>query len=201
MKVLIDGGSGFLGINLTRYLLERGHQVRVLDLVDFDYPEKSKIEFTQGDIRNMETVEGCMQGIDMVVHCAAALPLYSKEDIFSTDIDGTKNLLAAAQKFNVQRFVHVSSTAVYGIPDHHPLVETDKVDGVGPYGEAKIKAEEACVEYRNKGMVVPIIRPKSFIGPERLGVFALFYDWARTGHGFPMIGSGNNRYQLMDVED
>ena len=48
---------------------------------------------------------------------------------------------------------------------------------------------------------MPIIRPKSFVGPERLGVFALFYDWARTGHGFPMIGSGNNRYQLLDVED
>ena len=50
-------------------------------------------------------------------------------------------------------------------------------------------------------MCVPILRPKSFIGPERLGVFALFYDWAYTGHGFPMIGSGNNRYQLMDVDD
>jgi len=48
---------------------------------------------------------------------------------------------------------------------------------------------------------VPIIRPKSFIGPERLGVFALFYDWAKDGHGFPMIGSGKNRYQLLDVED
>jgi nucleoside-diphosphate-sugar epimerase len=50
-------------------------------------------------------------------------------------------------------------------------------------------------------MCVPIIRPKSFVGPERLGVFAIFYDWARDGHGFPMIGSGRNRYQLLDVED
>jgi nucleoside-diphosphate-sugar epimerase len=72
---------------------------------------------------------------------------------------------------------------------------------VGPYGEAKIAAEQVCLEYRDRGMCVPIIRPKSFIGPERLGVFALFYDWARTGHGFPMIGSGHNRYQLLDVED
>src|SRR3712207_1784920 len=58
-----------------------------------------------------------------------------------------------------------------------------------------------CLEYRAKGLVVPIIRPKSFVGPERLGVFALLYDWAYTGHNFPMIGSGNNRYQLLDVED
>ena len=50
-------------------------------------------------------------------------------------------------------------------------------------------------------MCVPIIRPKSFIGPERLGVFDLLYDWAKDGHGFPMIGNGKNRYQLLDVED
>jgi nucleoside-diphosphate-sugar epimerase len=95
----------------------------------------------------------------------------------------------------------ISSTAVYGIPDHHPLVENDKLEGVGPYGQAKIQAEMVCLEYRAKGLIVPIIRPKSFIGPERLGVFAMLYDWAHTGHNFPMIGSGKNRYQLLDVED
>jgi nucleoside-diphosphate-sugar epimerase len=97
--------------------------------------------------------------------------------------------------------VHISSTAVYGIPDHHPLLEDDKLIGVGPYGIAKIEAEKACLEARAKGMCVPIIRPKSFVGPERLGVFALLYDWAKDGKRFPMIGSGNNRYQLLDVED
>ena len=62
-------------------------------------------------------------------------------------------------------------------------------------------AEEICQEYRAKGLCVPIIRPKSFVGPERLGVFALFYDWAKDGRNFPVLGSGNNRYQLLDVED
>jgi len=128
----------------------------------------------------------------VVVHTAAALPLYKKEDIFSTDIEGTRTLLAAAQKQGVQRFVHVSSTAVYGIPDHHPLLETDKLQGVGPYGIAKIEAEAECIQARAAGLCVPIIRPKSFIGPERLGVFALFYDWAQDGRNFPMIGYGHN---------
>jgi nucleoside-diphosphate-sugar epimerase len=146
-------------------------------------------------------VDKAMQGVDIVVHTAAALPLYSAEDIYSTDIEGSQNVIESAFQQGVQRFIQISSTAVYGIPDHHPLIEDDKLDGVGPYGEAKIKAEEVCVAYRAKGMCVPIIRPKSFIGPERLGVFALFYDWAKDGHGFPMIGSGNNRYQLLDVED
>jgi nucleoside-diphosphate-sugar epimerase len=200
-KFLVTGGSGFLGINIIRYLLNRNHAVRSLDIVEFDYPEKNKIEAVLGDIRDREMVDKCMEGIDMVIHCAAALPLYTKEEIFSTDIQGTTNVVDSAFKHGIQRFIHISSTAVYGIPDHHPLYESDKLIGVGPYGEAKIEAEKVCLEYQNKGMVVSIIRPKSFIGPERLGVFALFYDWAKDGKNFPMIGSGKNRYQLLDVED
>jgi nucleoside-diphosphate-sugar epimerase len=136
-----------------------------------------------------------------VVHGAAALPLYSKEDIYSTDVGGTEMVLSESFKKGIERVIFISSTAVYGVPDHHPLVEEDELIGVGPYGEAKIEAEKICEKYRKKGMCVPVIRPKSFIGPERLGVFALLYDWASSGKNFPMIGSGKNRYQLLDVED
>lgn len=201
MKFFITGGAGFLGINLTRYLLERGHEVVSYDLLSFDYPEKDKVHAVVGDIRNLEALKAAMQGSDVVIHTAAALPLYSAEDIRSTDIEGTKNVMEAAKALGIMRVVHVSSTAVYGIPDHHPLKETDTLDGVGEYGKAKIAAEEICATYRAEGMCVSIVRPKSFVGPERLGVFALFYDWAADGHNFPMIGSGYNRYQLLDVED
>jgi nucleoside-diphosphate-sugar epimerase len=200
-KVLITGGAGFLGINLIRHLMARGYELSSLDVEEFDYPERDGIEAIKGDIRDKALVDRAMEGVDFVVHTAAALPLYSPEDIYTTDVEGTRNVLDAALRHGVKRFVHVSSTAVYGIPDHHPLYETDKLEGVGPYGQAKIQAEMICLEYRAKGMVVPIIRPKSFVGPERLGVFALLYDWAFTGHNFPMIGGGNNRYQLLDVED
>lgn len=207
-KVLITGGAGFLGINLARYFMGRGWQIRSLDIAEFDYPEKDKVEAILGDVRDRGIVDKCMEGISIVVHTAAALPLYPKEEIYSTDVDGVRNAIDSAFKHNVERFIHISSTAVYGIPNHHPLYETDKLKGVGPYGECKILVEEICAEYREKalpdgrqGMCVPIIRPKSFIGPERLGVFALFYDWAKDGKNFPMIGSGNNRYQLLDVED
>jgi nucleoside-diphosphate-sugar epimerase len=200
-RYLITGGAGFLGINLTRYLLARGHEVVSLDIAPFEYPERDQITEIQGDIRDRAMVDKAMQGVEVVVHCAAALPLYKPEDIFSTDIDGTRNVVDSAYQHNVDRFIHISSTAVYGIPDHHPLFETDKLEGVGPYGIAKIKAEEVCIAYREKGMTVSVIRPKSFVGPERLGVFALFYDWAYTGHNFPVLGDGKNRYQLMDVED
>jgi nucleoside-diphosphate-sugar epimerase len=200
-KVLITGGAGFLGINLARHLLTRGYDVASLDVEDFDYPEHDRVEVIRGDIRNKSVVDRALQGVDFVVHTAAALPLYSPEDIYTTDVEGTRTILDTALRNGVERVVHVSSTAVYGIPDHHPLYETDKLEGVGPYGQAKIQAEMICLEYRSKGLTVPIIRPKSFVGPERLGVFALFYDWAYEGHNFPMIGSGNNRYQLLDVED
>ena len=200
-KVLITGGAGFLGINLVRHLLAKGYALASLDVEDFGYPERHNIEAIKGDIRDKTLLNRAMEGVDFVVHTAAALPLYSPEDIYTTDVEGTRNALEAARQNGVKRVVHVSSTAVYGIPDHHPLYETDKLEGVGPYGQAKIQAEMICLEYRARGMVVPVIRPKSFIGPERLGVFALLYDWALTGHNFPMIGSGNNRYQLLDVED
>jgi nucleoside-diphosphate-sugar epimerase len=202
MKVLVTGGAGFLGINLIRYLHARNHQCVALDIADFDYPDmKDKVTIVKGDIRNEKDVALAMQGVDQVVHTAAALPLYSPKDIYTTDVEGTRTILEVAHKQNIDRVVMISSTAVYGIPDHHPLYENDKLEGVGPYGQAKIQAEMVCLEYRGKGMVVPIIRPKSFIGPERLGVFAMLYDWALTGHNFPMIGSGKNRYQLLDVED
>ena len=204
MKVLITGGSGFLGINLIRKLREKGvEEIRVLDIADFDYPEKSEpwLKFSLGDVRDAAAVDRVSEGCDVVVNCAAALPLYSPEDIRTTEVDGIRNVLASARKLDVKRVVQISSTAVYGVPKKHPIYEDDELVGVGPYGVAKIEAEEVCRKARSEGQPVCVIRPKSFIGPERLGVFALFYDWAYTGHGFPMIGSGNNRYQLMDVED
>jgi nucleoside-diphosphate-sugar epimerase len=203
LQIMITGGSGFLGINLVRYLLRKGVSgITILDIADFDYADvKDKVVFVRGDIRNRDVVSKAISGHSIVVHTAAALPLYRTYDIFSTQVEGTRNLLAEALKQRIGRFIHISSTAVYGIPDHHPIRELDRLDGVGPYGIAKIRAEELCLEHRKKGLCVPILRPKSFVGPERLGVFALFYDWAKDGKNFPMIGNGSNRYQLLDVED
>jgi nucleoside-diphosphate-sugar epimerase len=200
-RVVVTGGSGFLGINLIRYLLERDYAVTSLDIAPFEYPERDRIRAVLGDIRDVDAVAGVMAGAELVVHCAAALPLYSPEDIYTTDVVGTRIILDQARQAGIRRVVHISSTAVYGIPDHHPLREDDRLDGVGPYGQAKIQAEMVALEYRAHGMVAPILRPKSFVGPERLGVFALLYDWALDGRNFPMIGRGDNRYQLLDVGD
>jgi nucleoside-diphosphate-sugar epimerase len=200
LRVLITGGAGFLGINLVRFFLRVGWDVVTIDREPFTYPERASITEHRGDIRNPEAVRKAVHGSDLVIHTAAALPLYPKAEIFSTDVEGTRTVLEAARDAGVERFIHISSTAVYGVPDHHPLHEDDPLVGVGAYGEAKILAEKECTKFR-EFMTVVIIRPKSFIGPERLGVFALLYDWAHSGRNFPIPGPGANRYQYLDVED
>jgi nucleoside-diphosphate-sugar epimerase len=201
-RFLITGGAGFLGINLIRFLIEQGHAVSSLDVADFRYPDVvDRVQVIQGDIRDPGVVDRALEEVDIVVHAAAALPLYPHEEIYTTNIDGTRIVLEAAYRRGIRRLIHISSTAVYGIPDHHPLLEGDPLSGVGPYGETKVQAEKICHEYRCRGLCLPILRPKSFVGPERLGVFALLYEWASEGKHFPILGSGRNRYQLLDVED
>ncbi len=200
-RCLITGGSGFLGINLARHLLARGFRVRVLDRLPFDYPERNAVETLIGDVRDRVVVHRSMDGMDTVVHAAAALPLAPAQEILSTGIDGTRVVLEAAAAAGVRRVVFTSSTAVYGIPDHHPLREGDALHGVGPYGQSKIEAEALCESWRARGLCVPVLRPKTFVGPERLGVFEILYRWAWEGRSFPVLGRGDHPYQLLDVAD
>ena len=201
-NILVTGGAGFLGINLIRYLLDRGYtSITSVDIAEFDFPEQDRIRVVEADIRDAGLVRDLVPGTDWLIHAAAALPLYSEQDIRSTEVEGTRILLQAALEHRIDRFVYISSTAVYGVPDRYPIYENDPLVGVGPYGQAKIDAEKLCEEFRAGGLCIPVIRPKSFIGPERLGAFELLYSWAREGRGFPVVGKGTNRYQLLDVED
>lgn len=203
-KVLITGGAGFLGYHLAHHFASKGAQVALLDIAPYDpseYPQGT--EFYTGDVRHREPVRAAIEQAQprWVIHGAAALPLWKREDIFSTNVEGTRIVLEEAFRAGVERVAHVSSTAVYGVPQKHPIEETDPLIGVGPYGESKILAERVCEEFRAKGHIVPIIRPKTFIGQARLGVFQILYDWVESGARIPMIGSGRNRYQLLEVTD
>ena len=199
---LVTGGAGFLGINLVRHLLQQGHRVTSVNTARLDYADvRDQVRIVEAAIRNRVAVDQAMADVDVVVHGAAALPLYSQADIFSTAIEGTRHVLDAAIKHGVERVIHISSTAVYGTTFKTPKAEDAQQHPVGPYGEAKVKAEDLCQAYRQKGLCVPILRPKTFIGPERLGVFALLYKWVKDGRALPVIGTGNNRYQLLYVDD
>ncbi len=204
---LITGGAGFLGLHVARKFAAHGAQKLVLlDIAPFhkdEYPADI-CEFVQGDIRDVQLMDRLLaaDAFDAIVHGAAALPLWKPEDIYDVNLRGTLTVLEAAQRaHNTPRVVFISSTAVYGVPDKHPLDETDPMVGVGPYGITKIEAERLCETYRERGLCVPIIRPKTFIGIERLGVFQILYDWIESGKRIPIIGAGHNRYQLLEVED
>ncbi len=203
-SLLVTGGAGFLGYHLAHTLADRVRSVTLLDIAPFaanEYPPGAR--FAQADVRDREAVDRAVRAAecDVIVHAAAALPLWRREDIFSVNVEGTRTVLEVARRRGVPRVVFVSSTAVYGVPKKHPIEEGDPLIGVGPYGESKIAAERVCEEHRAQGLCVPIVRPKTFIGTGRLGVFAILYDWVHSGKRIPVIGSGRNRYQLLEVED
>ena len=101
----------------------------------------------------------------------------------------------------MRRVVLISTTAVYGVPDTHPIGEDAPLVGVGHYGRSKIEAEDVSRAFERRGLPTTIIRPKTFIGPERLGVFEILFDWIREGRRIYVLGDGGNRYQLLAVED
>ena len=138
----------------------------------------------------------------MLVHAAAALPIQaSRESIRSVNVGGTATLLAAASEAGVRRHVLVSSTAVYGMPKVHPIYEDSPLVGVGWYGESKIEAEEVTRDFGRRGLEFAIVRPKTFVGPERLGVFEILFDWIRDEPPDLRARERRNRYQLLAVED
>ncbi len=202
--MLITGGAGFLGYHIANGIAGRAGKIALIDIAPFvadEYPQGC--EFIAADVRDGPAIDKAVAGdeYDVIVHGAAALPLWKQEDIYAVNVEGTRNVLQAALAHGVKRVVFISSTAVYGVPEKHPIEESDPMVGVGPYGESKILGEKVCEEYRGKGLCVPIIRPKTFIGTGRLGVFAILYDWVKSGVKIPVIGSGRNRYQLLEVGD
>lgn len=199
---IVTGGSGFLGTHLCHALLRGGNHVVVVDINPLsDVDLIGRVEFYQGDVRNALLMSRLAARADVIIHCAAALPLSRNKEIYSTNIEGTRTVLEAAYGNGKKHVIHVSSTAVYGVPEKHPLYETDPLVGVGAYGESKIAAERICEDYRKRGLMVTVVRPKTFIGVGRLGVFQILFEWVKDGKRIPVIGNGKNRYQLFAVSD
>jgi len=201
--VAISGGAGFLGLHLARRLVAGGHEVRTLDLAPLDDAAlEGRVEELRGDVRRTADARRLVAGADVLVHAAAALPIQvSRAAIRSVNVEGAAVTFAAAAEAGVGRVVLISSTAVYGVPERHPIHEDDPLVGVGHYGESKIEAERLCEAFARRGLETVIVRPKTFVGPERLGVFEILFDWIREGRRIPILGDGSNRYQLLAVED
>ncbi|MEO3780179.1 NAD-dependent epimerase/dehydratase family protein [Micromonospora sp. B11E3] len=196
-RVVVTGGCGMLGGNLVERLRAEGHRTHAVDL----RPGPDGTEHTVADVRDAAAMRRVMAGADVVVHTAAALPSYPEAEIRSVIVEGTRTVLASAVAAGVPRVVHISSTAVYGLPKVVPTTEEYPREPVDVYSGAKADAERVCDEFRARGLCLPVLRPKTFVGPGRMGLFAMLFEWADEGRNFPVLGRGDVRIQMCAMDD
>lgn len=202
MKLLVTGGAGFFGYHLCNQLAEKFAEIAVVDIADYvpdEYPKNAI--YHKCDIRDSVKLKTLFAGYDIVVHSAAAMPLWKKSDILSTNIHGTKNVLEACVSNGIKRMVYISSASVYGVEEQEYVTEEFIPNDMDLYAATKLEAERLCSEYRSRGLCIPILRAKTFIGTGRLGVFQILYDWVKSGVNIPLIGDGRNKFQLLEVSD
>jgi 2-alkyl-3-oxoalkanoate reductase len=199
-RIVVTGGAGMLGGHVAGHLAREGHEVLGVDLRPLPDPIPDW-RHRVGDIRDTAMMTETMAGADAVVHCAGALPSYPAGQIHDVIVGGTRSVLEAGRRAGVERVVHISSTAVYGLPKLVPTPEEHPREPVDPYTRAKSEAEELAEKFRAEGMCVPVLRPKTFLGPGRMGLFAMLFEWAEEGRNFPVLGSGDARIQMLAIED
>lgn len=201
MTTLVTGGSGYFGEILVRRLLERGRAVRIFDRVEAEgRPEDA--ELCLGDVRDPSAVARAMEGITEVHHNVAQVPLAKdREQFLSVNVDGTRHVLAAAERAQVKKVVLTSSSAVHGVPKYNPVTERTLPRPREAYGRAKLEAERLAWEFIGRGLDVSIVRPRTILGHGRLGIFSVLFDWVSRGRPIYLLGPGNNRYQFVHADD
>jgi len=201
-SILVTGGTGFLGMHVCTHYADQGVNVTALDLTPFQEGENHEnATYVQGDVRNADVVREHATDVDAIVHTASAIPTWSDEKIRDSTVEGTRTVLEAAAAEDVDRVVHLSSAAVYGRRDRPPVTEDSPLRPRSVYGEAKVEAESIVEQYRDEGHCISVLRPQAIIGPKRLGIFQILFDWVESGANIPLIGSGENAYQLVHVHD
>jgi nucleoside-diphosphate-sugar epimerase len=202
---LVTGGTGFLGSHIARRLLEDGIHPVLFDVAPLppdDDDIRDRLTVIEGDVQDRDAIRRALEGVSAVIHTAAALPIQvSKNRIYASNVRGTRYVLHEAMKAGVKRVVFISSTAVYGVPKVHPIDEESPMVPLGHYGASKVEAEKICHQYQQRGLEVNIIRPKTFLGTGRLGVFEILFEWIAEGRRIPLLGDGTNHYQLLEVTD
>jgi nucleoside-diphosphate-sugar epimerase len=204
MKVLVTGATGFTGSHLARKLYHLGHDVRilvrdkgkVLQSKDFD-PEIFK-----GDIRDSNSVELAVKGIDIVYHIAAMYRTAGIADrvYWETHVEGTKILLKASFKSNVNRFVHCSTVGVHGHIENPPASENYPFNPGDIYQLTKLKGEQAVLRFtKETGLPVVVIRPCAIYGPGDMRLLKLFK--IASQRIIPILGNGEISYHMVYIDD
>lgn len=179
-KILVTGADGFIGSHLVEHLAGQGHQVRAFVLYNslgsrgwLDTATLGgNVEFFAGDIRDAQSVRAAVQGCQVIMHLAALISIpysyQSPESYLDTNVRGTMNLLQAARDFQVERFVHTSTSEVYGTARFVPITEQHPLQGQSPYSASKIAADQMATAYFSSfGVPVAIMRPFNTYGPRQ----------------------------------
>ncbi len=218
-RLLITGGAGFIGSNFTKYILSRheDYLVTVLDALTYcgnldnfspEVWENPRFSFWKGDIRDKETVDNVMRQTDMVVHLAAEThvdrSINNSAPFISTDIKGTQTLLESLRYHSVERFIHISTSEVYGTAEEVPMTENHPLKPKSPYAAAKAGADRLAYSYFvTYDLPIIIIRPFNNYGsnqyPEKM--IPLFITNALEDKPLPIYGDGTFTRDWLFVED
>jgi dTDP-glucose 4,6-dehydratase len=216
MRLLITGGAGFIGSNFVHHILKKypEYEITVLDKLTYAGRIENlqdvldKIEFIKGDMCKKEDVEKAIKDCDMIVHFAAEThvdrSIFYGEDFIRTDVLGTFMLLEAARKFEVEKFVHISTDEVYGSIEKGSFREDDKFDPSSPYSASKAGADLLCQAYfKTYGLPILIARPSNNYGPyqhpEKFIPKMIIY--ALLNKPLPVYGKGENVRSWLYVRD
>lgn len=197
---IIFGGSGFVGNALIDEILKQGWQVKNFDLIE---PlSLSQQTYTQGDVRDSFQVEKAAEGIDTVFICTSLLPLSkNKNQLHEVNVKGLENILHACSKHRVRKIIYISSSAVYGRAKQTPINEDSPKVPFEEYGKSKLAGESLCYQKMQEGLDITIVRPRTVLGPGRLGIFQILFEWIFQGYTVPLFGKRTSRYQFVHVED
>lgn len=216
MNVLITGGAGFIGSHLAERLLGADHSVRVLDNLSTgrreNLPAGGKLEFIEGDIRDVATVRRAVVGMDAIVHLAAVASVQASVDdpcgTHATNFDGTLNLLEAARTGGVRRFLYASSAAVYGDNEMLPIDESAVPRPLTPYAADKLAGEYYLQFYaRQYSLDTTSFRFFNIFGPRQdpsspySGVISIFCDRLVKGGTVTVFGDGQQTRDFVYVGD
>jgi 2-alkyl-3-oxoalkanoate reductase len=193
MKVLVTGGSGFLGSHVAEQLAAAGHTVRALVRKSSNRKFLSTlagVELAEGTVEDRKSVDEAMKGVDAVVHSAGLVKARDESEFFACNTQGTANLLDAAIEHapELKRFVHVSSLEACGPSFDQRPVPCDQQRPVTAYGRSKLAAEKECVSRKDKLPVV-ILRPAAIYGPRDVEILEAFRAVRRRQ--YPVIGDGS----------
>lgn len=206
MKILITGGTGFIGSRLALNYLESGHDVSVLgqSKKNNEIENKQLIENKGGkvyvfDINDSENLYSRLQGVDIVFHLAAAQHEMNIPDkhFWNVNVDGTKNILNACVKAGIKRYIHGSTIGVYGSLEGE-IDENSPTNPDNIYGVTKLEGEKVVLSYKDK-LPVTIIRITETYGPGDYRLIKLFK--AINNKTFLMMGKGNNFHHPVFIDD